>query len=251
MNEHCLCLNESKTKILVIAPQSVKDTILVNGVITDNSCIRFVESAKNLGVEIDSLLSFEAQIEKVVKSCFNVIRNLSRIKMFLSQLELQTLVSSLIFSRLDYCNSLYYGLPMNSINKLQQVQNCAARLVMKNRVPYHASLDNVYTNLHWLRVKYRIIYKLLLIVHNSLHDKVPNEIASMTRYSASERTMKLCETRSKNHYGDRAFSHSAPKLWNLLPNDIRDTHNTLNFKKKLKSFLMTRGEEFIEWTKRH
>ena len=101
---------------------------------------------------------------------------------------------------------------MNSMNKLQQVQNCAARLVMKNRVPYHASLDNVYTNLHWLRVKYQIIHKLLLIVHNSLHDKVPNEIAALTRYSASEWTTKLCETRSNNQYGDRAFSHSAPIL---------------------------------------
>ena len=78
MNEHFLCLNQSKTKILVVTPPAVKKKILVCGVIIDDdSCIRFVESAKNSGVILDSVLSFENQINNVVKSCFNIIRNQS------------------------------------------------------------------------------------------------------------------------------------------------------------------------------
>ena len=250
MKEHFLCLNESKTKILVVAPPAIKEQILINGVILENSCIRFVDSAKNLGVIIDSFLSFEKQIDKVVKSCFNTIRKLSKVKMFLTQQHLQTLVSSLIFSNLDYCNSLYYGLPESAIQKLQRVQNCAARLVCKNGTPFRKSLDGVFTELHWLKVKFRIIYKILLIVHNCLHDNAPNAVAALLRYSESERTMKLKETSFRNSYGARAFSHVAPKLWNLLPENIRNHHNTLEFKKKLKSFLLIRGDEFIRWTKR-
>ena len=49
-------------------------------------------------------------------------------------------------------------------------------------------------------------------------------------------------------YGDRAFSHVAPKLWNLLPNEIK-VEDVEDYKKKLKSFLMTRGDEYIRWTK--
>ena len=250
MKEHFLCLNETKTQILVVAPPGVKERILIGGVILDNCCIRFVDSAKNLGVMLDSVLSFESQINKVFKSSLNTIRNLSKVKMYLSQLQLQTLVSSLIFSLLDYCNSLYYGLPVSSIKKLQRVQNCAARLVMKNRVSFRSSLDGVFLKLHWLKVKFRIIYKIILVVHNCLHDKAPNEVAALVRYSDSERTMNLIETRVRGStYGDRAFSHVAPKLWNLVPPKIRDKHDTLEFKKLLKSFLMTRGEEFIRWTK--
>ena len=81
MTEFFLCLNQTKTKILVVAPPAVKAEIIISGVILENSCIRFVESAKNLGLVIDSVLNFEEQIDKVVKSCFRSIRELSKVKM--------------------------------------------------------------------------------------------------------------------------------------------------------------------------
>ena len=250
MKDHFLCLNQSKTKILVVAPPAVKEKILVQGVLLDDSCIRFVDSAKNLGVILDNVLSFENQITKVAKTCFSIIRRLSKIKVFLSQKQLQMLVSSYVFSRLDYCNSLYYGLNSNLIRKLQHVQNCAARLISKNRIQVNSSLDHILLGLHWLKVRDRIIYKILLIVHNCLHWKAPNEIIEIVRYAESERTMKQHETKTINKYGDRAFSHIAPKLWNLLPYSIRGQHETLAFKKQLKSFLLTRGDEFVSWIKR-
>ena len=249
MNEYFLCLNQSKTKILIVAPPSIQAEIVISGVLLENSCIRFVESAKNLGIIIDSVLNFEEQIAKLVKSCFSTIRKLAKVKIYLSQQHLQTLVSSLIFSELDYCNSLYYGLPASTINKLQRVQNCAARLVWKNKIPFNSSLDGIYSSLHWLRIKFRIIYKVLLIVYKCLHEKAPPDVAALIRYSQSQRTQKLHETRALTGYGDRAFSHVGPKLWNLLPILIREEHDLVEFKTKIKSFLMTRGEDFILQTK--
>ena len=222
---------------------------MISGVILENSCIRFVDSAKNLGVIIDSVLNFEEQIAKLVKSCFATIRKLSQVKIYLTQQHLQTLVSSLIFSQLDYCNALYYGLPAYTINKLQRVQNCAARLVWKNKIPFSSSLDGVYDSLHWLRIRFRILYKILLMVYKCLHQKAPPDVAAMICYAQSERTMKLKETRALSSYGDRAFSHVAPKLWNILPVVIRLEHDQIEFKTKLKSFLMTRGDEYISWSK--
>ena len=250
MEEHFLCLNQGKTKILVFAPPAVKSNILIRGVNLNGSCIRFVESAKNLGVILDDVLSFETQINRVTKSCFYIIRRLSSIKFFLNQEQLQTLVSALVFSRLDYCNALYYKLPVNLVKKLQHVQNCAARLVVKRRIPFCTSLDSIFVELHWLKVRERITYKILLIVHNCLHQKAPHEIVKLLQYSDSDRTMKLRETRVNNKYGDRAFSHVAPKLWNQVPNIIRNDHTTSSFKRQLKSFLMIRGEEYNVWINR-
>ena len=68
--------------------------------------------------------------------------------------------------------------------------------------------------------------------------------------NGSSRTMKLQETEYHNKYGRRAFSHVGPKLWNLLPKDIRDVADTDKFKKDLKSFLLLRGEEFCAWANR-
>ena len=249
MNEHFLCLNQTKTKILVVAPPAIKRKIIISGVILDESCIRFVGSAKNLGVVIDSMLTFEEQIQKLVKTCFLTIRKLSKVRIYLSQNQLQVLVSSLVFSNLDYCNSLYYGLPAYTIKKLQHVQNCCARLVWKKGVPFNSSLDPIFQSLHWLKVRFRIIYKLLLMVYICLHGKAPQDLASMIRRSQLQRNSKLQETKARSSYGDRAFSHVAPKLWNLLPNEISEEEDVMEFKKKLKSFLMTKGDEFIEWTK--
>ena len=86
----------------------------------------------------------------------------------------------------------------------------------------------------------------MLIVHNCLQHKAPNKVGSLLKYSDSKRTMNLQETRVNNSFGNRSFEHTAPKLWNLLPRAIRDEPN----KKKLKPFLMTRGDEYLQWIKR-
>ena len=109
------------------------------------------------------------------------------------------------------------------------------------------TLDDVFTELHWLKVKFRSIYKILLIVHNWLHDNAPTEIITMLQYADSSRTMKQGV---QTNNGVQAFFHVGPKFWNLLPTNIRDEHDTDVFKKALKSFLMVRGEEFLRWIKR-
>ena len=150
---------------------------------------------------------------------------------------------------MDYCIALYHGTNANLITKLQRVQNCAARLVKKSKIS-SGTMDEVLLELHWLKVKYRCVYKILLITHNCLHHNAPKEISSMLNYGESARTLKLQETRYENKYGGRAFSHVAPKLWNLLPKSIRDITETDKFKTGLKSFLMIRGEEYFEWVNR-
>ena len=129
MSDFFLCLNPIKTKLLVIIiPPSLRETIVIQGTFIDNNCITFVNSAKNLGVILDNDSSFEKQINSGVKSCFNTIRNLSKTKAFLTYDQLHTAVCTCIFSKLDYCNSLYYGVNSHLINKLQSVQNSAAHL---------------------------------------------------------------------------------------------------------------------------
>ena len=87
------------------------------------------ESAKNLGVILNSLLSFRSHIDSIVKTCNFHIRNLYMIKDFVNRKNLVTLVHSLIISKVDYCNSLFIGLPNVILKKVQSVLNRAARLI--------------------------------------------------------------------------------------------------------------------------
>ena len=111
-------------------------------------------------------------------------------------------------------------------------------------------MNGVLLSLHWLKVKYRCMFKLLVIVHNCLHGAAPVEIMSLLQSGDSLRTMNLRETNYSNKFGVRAFSHVGPKLWNFLPKSVRDITNICDFKKALKTFLMTKGEEYCSWLSR-
>ena len=244
MNEFFLKLNESKTKILIMAPPSVQSEIFVRGIFIGNDCIRFVDSAKNLGVILDNVLSFENQINKVVKSSFNTLRQLHQVKGYFSTDDLKQLVSSSILCNIDYCNALYFGISSCLVKKLQHVQNCAVKLVMKKK-NFLGKLDSAITDLHWLKVPFRSVFKQLLIVHNCIRGNAPNEIQALLFSTDSERTNRLKQATYSNKYGCRAFSYTGPKLWNMLPGYVRDVDETENFKKILKTFLMKNGNKYL------
>ena len=77
---------------------------------------------------------------------------------------------------IDYCNSLYYNLPKSQINRLQLIQNCLARTVVK--APKSSLVTTILRSLHWLKINERIEYKLL-----SLTYKVLTTIANQTTYT--------------------------------------------------------------------
>ena len=246
MNKFFLKLNSSKTKIIVVAPPSVSREIIIKGTFINDKCIRFVTCAKNLVVLIDSELSLNQQVNKVVSSCFNTLQLLSRIKAFLNMNQLKTLVSSLVFSKLDYCNSLYYGLDSQTTKKLLSVQKSAARLVYKINKYDHVPTDKLFNELHWLRAKERIVFTLLLLVHKCVIGLAPPDFANMISFSKSDRTKKLQVQVSKSKYGERAFSVCGPKLWNGLPLHLRVEASSEEFKKSLKTFLFKDANRFYE-----
>ena len=201
-----------------------------------------MDSAKNLGVILDSELSFKNQINKVVKSCFFTLKRLASIRHYLEQDHLKLLVCSHIFSKIDYCNALYYKLDSTCLKRLQLVQNSAARLITNKRIV--TNLDNIFTALHWLKVRERIVYKILLTIHKCIHSCAPNSLSNLVKYADSARRMNLRVTKVKSKHGERSFSHAGPKLWNCLPEHVKNENDTDCFKKLLKSYLMVKGDEY-------
>jgi len=114
------------------------------------------DTVRNLGVTFDSDFNLRKHVSPICRSCFYHIRYLRRIRRHLSVAK--TFATSLITSRLDYCNSLLYNIASKDILKLQCVQNCLARVVtLSLRFSHSVPLLN---SLHWLPVQSRIIFKL-------------------------------------------------------------------------------------------
>ena len=131
----------------------------------DNSSLNTTHSARNLGFIYDEHLTFSDHISSLSKSCYSHIRQLRCIRPYLDSKTASTIAASIVHSKLDYCNSLYYNLPKSQINRLQQIRNCLARTVVK--VPKSSLVTTILRSLHWLKINERIEYKLL-----SLTDKV-------------------------------------------------------------------------------
>ncbi len=184
------------------------------------------QCARNLGVLFDHNLKFDKQISAVVKSCFFHLCQLSKVKPFLSQSNFQMVVHAFVTTRLDYCNSLYYGVSQSSLSRLQLVQNAAARLLYGTRK--YEPVTPILSALHWLPIKYRIDFKILLFVYKALNNLAPQYLTDLLHPYTSSTTLRssdLCllimpRSRLKKR-GDRAFATAGPKLWNGLPLHIR------------------------------
>ena len=143
-------------------------------------------------------LSMNSHVNKICNTSFYYLHNIMRIRNHLSRKSTETLMSS----RLDYCNSLLYGLPQVQIGKLQRVQNAAARLIFKE--PKFSHITPVLYQLHWLPIKYRIEFKILLFTFKAIHGMAPDYICklisrkSSTRYLLRSSERIMLETPSGN-----------------------------------------------------
>ena len=200
---------------------------------------------KSLGVTLDSALSLKQQINTVCRACYFHIRQISKIRKFLSQESVVKLVSCFFLSCLDYCYSLLTDLPTESINKFQNVQNCAARLVLGIRKCEH--ITPALKTLHWLPISQRIHYKLSLLGYKSFNSLLPSYLSdflspytiSHTLRSTSDITRLSVPQYRLKHFGKCDFSRSAPSVWNSLPAVLRDTNTTNSFKTHLETHLKT------------
>ena len=106
-----------------------------------NELISFFTSATNLGVTFYEILSFEEHVKQVCRSSFFHLRNISRIRKYLTRNSVEVLIHAFVTSKLDYCNSLLYGLPKSLFQNLQSVQNSATRIVTTRRFNTRLSIS--------------------------------------------------------------------------------------------------------------
>ena len=161
-----LKLNGVKTELLVLTarqrPQPPLDSIKIGADII---------KAKSIGVWLDSVLSMDVQINNICKTAFFHLRNVAKIRKFLTHRQCEILIHAFISSKLDYCNVLLSDLQQSQINRLQHVQNSAARLLTATSRYEHVT--PVLRSLHWLPVSARIDFKILLLVFKVLNGLGP------------------------------------------------------------------------------
>ena len=147
--------------------------------------------------------------------------------------------------RLDYCNSLLYGAPSMSLDRLQRSQDMLARVVTQSSS--RTSARPLSQSLHWLPIRERINYKVATLTFKARRMSAPPYLNSLLNDHVPSRTLRLSSTprlivpRTRTELAKRAFSVAAPALWNSLLVDVVDANSLLSFKKHLKTHIFQRA----------
>ena len=192
-----------------------------------------------------------SQVSRLCSSAAFSLNKIGQIADYLDRSSLLKFVHSYISSKLDFCNALFLGLPDRELNRVQRIQNSAARLVSRTNINDH--ITPVLKELHWLPINSRITYKILLFTFKALNGHCPSYLSSLlhpcdARYnirSVTHNRLKQPKSRLCN-YGDQSFSVVAPRLWNSLPNQIRRCTPIPDFKKQLKTYLFTQHFQWMQ-----
>lgn len=202
--------------------------------------------ARNIGVFFDDALNMNNHVHYMCRVAYFHLHSIGRIRNLLDRKTTEMMVHTYVTSRLDNGNGLLYGISDHLLTRLQRVQNAAARLITKTKK--HDHITPALIALHWLPIKQRIEYKLLLLTFRSLHGMSASYLADLLTRHQPTRTLRSADAhllevpRSKLcTQGDKAFSRAAPRLWNNLPLAMRATDCLIVFKKQLKTLLFKRA----------
>ena len=246
-----LALNPSKSESIVFANSRSKPLQLLADTCTTvtvaGAPIPVSANIKSLGVYLDRSLSFDKHVSEIAKSCYYHIRSLRHVRTSLTLDVAKTIACSIVGSRLDYCNSLFTGLSVKNLDRLQLVQNTLARVVTNTKRSDH--ITPVRFNLHWLPVGSRITFKVATLTYRARTFGQPSyrylgSLVSTLSSSATQHVLRSSTTnrtdipRRKTAMAQhRSFSSAASAIWNSLPLELTSSETLSIFRTDLKQRL--------------
>ena len=258
MIENRLMVNEDKTEFLILGKKSKTEKLEEDNDLTiqlHGSTIRPADLAgkegKTLGVYLDTQMDMKRQISMVKRNAGVTMRNLWQIRRFIDKPLRLMLASQLVFSKVDYCNALYFNLPAATIKPLKGILNQAIRFIHGVREK-KADLEPLYKESHVLPVEKRIFFKVCVLGYKMLYGSAPQYLQDLIQVDENTDVLKPTRQNSKvdryklkppkgnvkvSKLGKRRISQYLPEVWNCLPENLRDSPTEDTFRSSLKTLL--------------
>lgn len=241
IENHGLKINPKKTVALCIGPGRARSSIEREHVILVNrEIIPWASSARNLGVILDTNLSFSEHVDNVFRSAFCKLRSLYCFKNSLTKETKLKLIESLIYPHIEYCSSVfYYFLPKYNMMKLQRIQNACMRFACW--IPRREHITPHLFQLKKMNIECRVNYLLLVFLHKLVNDKCPSYLYNMLVrrshvHDVDIRVDTFCIPYHKTSKFEGCFTYIAPNLLNKLIDSLTLPH--LAFKRRAFSFCL-------------
>src|SRR6218665_897765 len=252
MSSNRLLLNPHKTQYIWLGTRQQLDKLDSESLSAEFPPFLFSSSVRDLGVILDHELSFGELITALTRSCYYHLCQFRVVSRSLSSSSASTLVHAFIANRLDYCSSLYCGLPQVRLRPLNGVLWAAARMI--GGVPKFGHISDYMRDVfHWLPVQQRIHYRISSIVWHCVLGNAPSYLLELFNVTSACSSRRSLRSATKGHFlvsrartttrQNRAFLIVGPSVWNDLPSDLRSLPRDLSssFYKLLKTLLFGRA----------
>ena len=234
-----LTLNMTKTEFMLIASrQKLSQFTESPSLAINENAIEQVTSAKSLGVYVDQNINWECHIENVSKKIACAIGAIKRIRHLTPFNVLVKVYNSLIQPQFDYCNVVWGNCNKGLSEKLQRLQNRAARILMS--ASHDSNLDDLFRALGWRRLYYQRLEQKSILMYKTLQGMTPDYLKSRFVYRDNVSAYRLRNTENKlvlpqprTDYLKRSFLYSGTQMWNNLPVDLRQASSLTDFKSKV------------------
>ena len=240
-----LSLNVAKTNSIVIGSRKkVKDiqrtsAIKPSLVIRDEE-ISMIEHTKYLGVHVDQYLSWDAHNAEMIKKISRALGMIRHAKQYLPLSVLQTMYRSMVEPYFRFCCPVWGVCGATALNKLQKLQNRAARIVTNS--PYRMSAPPIIKQLGWLTVNDLIETETLKMVYRSINHEAPDYLTGLFQRLSETSARQLRNTSTdlnvpflRTACGQKCFSYRGAKLWNDLTRERKMANTFTQFKSSLKN----------------
>ena len=242
-----LLLNEKKTQCIFIGSRQYMAQMNVDIAINFNgTLIKPMECVKNLGVYFDRFMSFETHVEELYKKVMGTLIYLNRVK---DSFEAQTrviVVQSLALSLINYCFVVWGATSKSNLNKIQKLQNFAARVAI-GTVRKYEHISPFLEELGWLKIKDKYKYDVCCLMFKIVRNYLPTWLYGFeTINSATGVTTRQADNlvvrRAHTDIGSRELGIRGPHFWNDLSSAIRDAVSLPSFKNKLRNYLLNKNQ---------
>ena len=202
----------------------------------------YYELKGDLGVILDPHLTYDHHISKTVSSCFSKLHQINRVKKNFDKETLKQVITSLVFSKMLYCSTVWSNTSTQNINKLRSIQNFASKIVTNSRKFDHVT--PLHRQLTWLPVKQLLYYRDSVLTYKCfkglarkhLVDKFTKRSSIKARHNRKRDLLHITLYRTAT--GQRTFAYRGTSIWNNLDNDIKQCVSLQSFKQAIKGQLL-------------
>ena len=245
MSSMRLKLNTDKTEYIKFGNQKQLEKTIINEFNAGSDIVECKSVVKCLGAYLDKNLNFKEHVKNKAKVAMTNLMKIRNIRKFLTKEACETLVTGLVISHLDYANNILLKIPESTIQPFVRVQNLAAKIIL-NRSKFTSTTEAL-SELNWVPIRMRSIYKILTIMHKITHGNSPDYLSNLLtlrptggRLRSQQKEFVYIIPRVKHKtFAYRSISVQGPELWNSLPTTIRSQTNFELFKKQLKTWILS------------